>query len=58
MHSDVWDPTQFTSIGGSWYFSTWLDDHSSELAIFFQRKKRDTITSYETHKAWMKVHCD
>ncbi|THH13989.1 hypothetical protein EW146_g6290 [Bondarzewia mesenterica] len=32
-----------------------LDDHSSELAVFFQKKKSETITSYDTHRNWIEV---
>ena len=39
VHTDVWGPSQVPSIGGSWYFVTFIDDFSRMTWIFFLRNK-------------------
>ena len=35
IHSDVWGPTKTTSLGGTHYFITFVDDYSRKVWVFW-----------------------
>ena len=49
VHTDVWGPAQVSSLGGSLYYVTFIDDATRKVWIYFLRKKSDV---FETFKKW------
>ena len=49
MHTDVWGPAQVSSLGGSLYYVTFIDDATRKVWIYFLRQKSDV---FETFKKW------
>jgi len=39
IHTDVWDPTKTTSIGGNYYFVSFIDDYSRRCWIYTMKHK-------------------
>ena len=37
VHIDVWGPTQVSSIGGSHYYVTFIDENTKKLWVYFLR---------------------
>jgi hypothetical protein len=50
VHSDICGPLP-NSIGGSFYFITFVDDHSAHVEVDFLKKKRDALASFRAWKA-------
>jgi len=49
VHTDVWGPAQVSSLGGSWYYVTFIDDATRKVWIYFLRQKYDV---FEIFKKW------
>ena len=49
MHTDVWGPAQISSLRGSHYYVTFIDDATRKLWIYFLRQKFDVS---QTIKKW------
>jgi hypothetical protein len=41
VHTDVWGPTQASSLGGSCYYVTFIDDENRKTWVYCIRKKSD-----------------
>ena len=41
VHTDVWGPTQVSSLGGSHYYVTFIDDATRKVWLYFLRHKSD-----------------
>ncbi|KAH9657711.1 hypothetical protein KPL70_023190 [Citrus sinensis] len=52
VHSDVWGPTKTTSIGGSHYFVTFVDDFSRRVLVYTIRAKDEVL---EIFVKWKKL---
>ena len=39
VHTDVWEPTNTTSIGGNHYFVTFIDDYSRRCCVYNMNHK-------------------
>lgn len=52
VHTDLWGPAQVSSIGGSCYFVTFIDDSTRKLWVYFLKYKSDV---FETFKKWRVV---
>ena len=37
VHTDVWGPTQVSSLGGSHYYVTFIDDATRKVWVYFLR---------------------
>jgi len=46
IHSDICGPMETTSIGGSRYFLTFIDDHSLKVFIYFLKEKSQVKESF------------
>ena len=51
MHSDVWGPTQVSSLGGSSYYVTFIDDATRKVWVYCIRNKSDVFDTFVKWKA-------
>ena len=49
VHTDVWGPAQVSSLGGSHYYVTFIDDATRKVQIYFLRQKSDV---FQIFKKW------
>jgi hypothetical protein len=49
VHTDVWGPSQVSSLNGSCYYVTFIDDSTRKLWIYFMKNKSDV---FEIFKKW------
>jgi transposase InsO family protein len=51
VHTDLCGPMQTQSIGGSFYFLTFIDDFSRKIWIYFLKNKSETFSKFKEFKA-------
>jgi hypothetical protein len=51
VHIDVWGPTQVSSLGGSRYYVTFIDDATRKTWVYFIRQKSDVFDTFKKWKA-------
>jgi transposase InsO family protein len=51
VHTDLCGPMQNQSIGGSFYFLTFIDDCSRKVWVYFLKQKSETFTRFKEFKA-------
>jgi len=51
VHTDICGPMQTLSIGGSFYFLTFIDDFSRKIWVYFLKNKSDTFSRFLEFKA-------
>jgi transposase InsO family protein len=49
VHTYVWGPAQVSSLGGSNYYVTFIDDATRKTWVYFIRQKSDV---FDTFKKW------
>ena len=49
VHTDLWGLSLVTSLGGSRYYITFIDDSSRKVWVYFLKNKSDV---FETFKKW------
>ena len=49
VHTNVWGPTRDSSLGGSHYFVTFIDDFSCKVWVYFMKQKYEV---FEKVKLW------
>lgn len=47
LHTDVWGPAQVSSLGGSLYYVTFIDDATRKVWIYFLRQKSDVFQTFK-----------
>ena len=50
VHTDVWGPAPVASLGGSYYFVTFIDDHKRKVWVYFLKHKSDVFSVF---KKWL-----
>jgi hypothetical protein len=50
VHIDVWGPTQVSSLGGSYYYVTFIDDVTRKTWVYCIRKKIDVFVTFKKWK--------
>jgi hypothetical protein len=50
VHTNLCGPMQTQSIGGSFYFLTFIDDFSRKIWIYFLKNKSDTFSKFKEFK--------
>ena len=50
IHSDVWGPTKNTSLAGSQYYVTFVDDHTRKVWIYFMKSKSEVFGHFKSFK--------
>jgi hypothetical protein len=62
VHSDVFNPVSFPSLGGSMYYVSLIDDFSRKTWIYFLRKKSKVFEKFKDfkylveNKIYKKIH--
>ncbi|KAL4360887.1 hypothetical protein GQ457_04G022640 [Hibiscus cannabinus] len=51
VHSDVWGPTRESSLGGSMYYVTFIDDFSKKVWVYFLKQKSKVFAKFKQWKA-------
>ena len=51
VHTDLCGPMQNQSIGGSFYFLTFIDDCNRKIWVYFLKQKSETFTRFKEFKA-------
>jgi hypothetical protein len=49
VHTDVWGPAQVSSLGGSRYYVTFIDDETRKTWVYYIQQKSDV---FDTFKKW------
>ncbi|MCO5550654.1 hypothetical protein L7F22_004143 [Adiantum nelumboides] len=57
IHSDVWGPSQTTSMGGDHYFLTFVDDMSRKVWVYFLKNKSEVFSCFKQSKAMVEKEC-
>ncbi|MCO5573286.1 hypothetical protein L7F22_027055 [Adiantum nelumboides] len=57
IHSDVWGPSQTTSMGGAHYFLTFVDDMSRKVWVYFLKNKSEVFSYFKQFKAMVEKEC-
>jgi gag-polypeptide of LTR copia-type/Integrase core domain/GAG-pre-integrase domain len=55
VHTDVWGPSQPSSLGGRKYYITFTDDHTRFTRIELLRTKDEALQAYKTFAAWART---
>jgi hypothetical protein len=50
VHTDLCGPMQIESIGGRFYFLTFIDDFNRKISIYFLRHKSETFAKFKEFK--------
>ena len=58
VHSDVCGPIKTTSIGGSRYFLTFIDDFSCKIWVYMLKCKSEVFGRFETWKALVEAQAE
>jgi hypothetical protein len=51
VHTDVWGPTQVSSLGGSHYYVTFIDDATRKTWVYCIQQKSDVFDTFKKWKA-------
>jgi hypothetical protein len=51
VHTDLCGPMQIKSLGGSYYFLTFIDDYNRKTWVYFLAKKYETFDKFREFKA-------
>jgi hypothetical protein len=51
VHTDVWGPAQVSSLGGSRYYVTFIDDATRKTWVYCIRQKYDVFNTFNKWKA-------
>jgi transposase InsO family protein len=51
VHTDVWGPAQVSSLGGSHYYVTFIDDATRKTWVYCIRQKSDVFDTFKKWKA-------
>ena len=63
VHTDVWEPSTYkcwelltiTSLGGSNYYVTFIDDSTRKVWVYFLNNKFDVFDAFKKWKAWLRM---
>ena len=58
MYTDVWGPTIVSSLGGSSYFVTFIDDHSRKVCVYYMKHKSEVFEIFRRWKAMVENETD
>ena len=46
VHTDLWGPAPVTSLGGSSYYMTFIDDSTRKVWVYFLKRKSDSLLTF------------
>jgi hypothetical protein len=55
VHTDVWGPTQVSSLGGSHYYVTFIDDATRKTWVYCIRQKLMFLILLRNGKLWLRM---
>jgi len=55
VHTDVWGLSQVSSLGGSHYYVTFIDDATKKTWIYYIRNKYDVFDTFKKWKASVEI---
>jgi len=55
VHTDIWGPTQVSSLGGSRYYVTFIDDATRKTWIYCIKNKSDVFDTFKKWKALVEI---
>ena len=55
VHTDVWGPAQVSSLGGSRYYVTFIDDATRKTWIYCIQNKSDVFDTFKKWKALVDI---
>ena len=55
VHSDVWDPCQYSTMSGYRYFITFVDDHSRMTWIYLLKDRSSVLDVFQTFHSEIKT---
>ena len=55
MHTDVWGPAQVSSLGGSHYYVTFIDDATRKTWIYYIQNKSNVFDTFNKWKALVEI---
>lgn len=58
VHTDVWGPATVSSLGGSYYYVTFVDDHSRKVWVYFMKHKSKVFEVFKKWKAMVENETD
>lgn len=58
VHTDVWGPSTVTSLGGSNYYVTFIDDSSRKVWVYFLKNKSDVFDAFKRWRALVENETD
>ena len=58
VHTNLWGPFLVTSLGGSRYYITFIDDSSRKEWVYFLKNKYDIFKSFKKWKAMVETEID
>ena len=50
VHTDVWGPSLVSSLGGSSFYVTFIDDFSRKVWVYFLKHKSDVFATFKKWK--------
>ena len=56
VHTDVWGPSPVSSLGGSRFYVTFIDDFSRKVWVYFLKHKSDVFATFKKWKAEVENH--
>ena len=55
VHTDVWGPAPVSSLGGTSYFVTFIDDATRKVWVYFLNNKSVVHATFKKWKPWWRM---
>ena len=55
VHTGVWGPCQVSSLGGSHYYITFIDDETRKTWVYFIRHKSNVFILLRNENIWLRM---
>ena len=58
VHTDVWGPSQVSSLGGSIFYVTFIDDFIRKVCVYFLKHKSEVFATFKKWKTEVENQTD
>ena len=58
VHTDLWRPSLVASLESSRYYTTFIDDSSKKVWVYFLKNKSDVFETFKKWKAMVEIETD